>query len=343
MVQGAWLWPRRSWVRIPSLTPPEASNHRAPVAQRIEHWASDPGVAGSNPVGRATSNRGYGAAVSALDYATIPFQTATHYRPAMHDVREGAPMSSIDDFVNHRWADTKEALRNIDPDYVNRNEQTAQIQRIGLEPPWPVDPNRRPRLRLSREWHLVLESCAELVLQVTCLQIAAEGLSAKGNMGVPSLEAGKRQAYHHRSWFIHAKTLTERAVYVIEQTSQMYVTDSSLAKELTKRHKGHIYEQITQRVDAQRNEHAHGTTRSWSKGITEDQLWELSVSIGMSPSLYLDQFFHSPQGESTIRGKYDFYLPLTNCILDGLGKILYDFEQDLMTNYKLKYLMGRRG
>ena len=26
----------------------------APVAQRIEHWASDPGVAGSNPVGRAT-------------------------------------------------------------------------------------------------------------------------------------------------------------------------------------------------------------------------------------------------------------------------------------------------
>ena len=27
----------------------------APVAQRIEYWASDPGVAGSNPVGRANN------------------------------------------------------------------------------------------------------------------------------------------------------------------------------------------------------------------------------------------------------------------------------------------------
>ena len=26
----------------------------APVAQRIEHWASDPGVAGSSPAGRAS-------------------------------------------------------------------------------------------------------------------------------------------------------------------------------------------------------------------------------------------------------------------------------------------------
>ena len=53
VVQGACLWHRRSRVRIPSLAPHEITPQLAPVAQRIEYWASDPGVVGSNPARRA--------------------------------------------------------------------------------------------------------------------------------------------------------------------------------------------------------------------------------------------------------------------------------------------------
>ena len=248
-------------------------------------------------------------------------------------------MPTIDDFVNNRWADAKEALRKVDPHYVDHYENTAGLQRIGLEPPWPVNPHRRPLRRLPKKWHLLFETCAELILQGTLLQVAAEGLSAKENSGLPSVEAGKRQAYHHRSWFIHTKTMTDRACHAISQTSDLYVINPSLAKKLKKDYRKSVYEKITQLVDTQRNEYAHGTTRSWSEGMTKDQLWELSVSIGMTPSRYLDKYFHAPQGESTIRGKYDFFIPYTSRILDDLGNILQDFEQDLTSNYKLKYPM----
>ena len=55
VVQGACLWHRRSRVRIPSLAPNGFTRQLAPVAQRIEYWASDPGVVGSNPARRANS------------------------------------------------------------------------------------------------------------------------------------------------------------------------------------------------------------------------------------------------------------------------------------------------
>ena len=66
-------------------------------------------------------------------------------------------MATIDDFVNHRWADAKEALRQLDPDYVNRLESTARLQRVGLEHPFPADMKEQPKKRLSKEWHHPLE------------------------------------------------------------------------------------------------------------------------------------------------------------------------------------------
>ena len=53
VVQGACLWHRRTRVRIPSLAPITSSRRLAPVAQWIEHWASDPGAVGSTPARRA--------------------------------------------------------------------------------------------------------------------------------------------------------------------------------------------------------------------------------------------------------------------------------------------------
>ena len=45
------------WFESLTLNGLPVSNSYAPVAQWIEHWASDPGVAGSTPAGRANFSR----------------------------------------------------------------------------------------------------------------------------------------------------------------------------------------------------------------------------------------------------------------------------------------------
>ncbi len=56
-------------------------------------------------------------------------------------------MASIDDFVNHRWDDAKEALRELDPAYANNFESTVKLQELGLESPWSADVEEAPRKR----------------------------------------------------------------------------------------------------------------------------------------------------------------------------------------------------
>ena len=54
-------------------------------------------------------------------------------------------MPSIDDFVNHRWADAKEVLRQLDPDYVREIGETVRLQDVGLQPPKVPDVERSPK------------------------------------------------------------------------------------------------------------------------------------------------------------------------------------------------------
>ena len=39
-------------------------------------------------------------------------------------------MPSIDDFVAHRWADAKEALRELDREFVHHHETTVRLQNM---------------------------------------------------------------------------------------------------------------------------------------------------------------------------------------------------------------------
>ena len=149
---------------------------------------------------------------------------------------------SIDDFVNHRWADAKEALRKLEADFVERSENTVNLQRMGLSPPWQADGQETPMSQLPKEWHRLLEACVEIVLQRTRLQVATHGLSAVGNSDLSKFEAGKQQTYHFGSWFIYANTLAERTGDIVRRTSELYVSDPPLAKELTKRYKESVRE-----------------------------------------------------------------------------------------------------
>ena len=71
-------------------------------------------------------------------------------------------MASIDDFLDRRWADAKEVLRNLDGDFVQRFESEVQLQALGLETPWAPNVDRVSLQRLASEWHRILEVCLEL-------------------------------------------------------------------------------------------------------------------------------------------------------------------------------------
>ena len=62
----------------------------------------------------------------------------------------------------------------------------------------------------------------------------------------------------------------------------------------------------------------------------------------MTPNDFLDKHFYSPQGENTIVGKYDFFVPIVIEILRRVGMILHHFEEDLMTDSTLKYRTAQK-
>ena len=193
-------------------------------------------------------------------------------------------------FVNHRWADAKATLRDLDRDFVDKYECEVRLKAIGLATPWQPDIGRVPAQRLSSEWHRLLEACHELTVQASILQTSAVDLTADANHELPLLEVGRRANYHFRSWFIHARTLAEHADEVIRRTTKVYVTDRETRTNLDKRQLGRVSEEVTKHVIEQRNKYIHGALRSWGSGVTEDQLWEAHVAVGMTPQKFLDEF-----------------------------------------------------
>ena len=238
-------------------------------------------------------------------------------------------MASIDDFVNHRWADAKAELGKLDEDFISKVESETRLQALGLTTPWLPDVGRRPAQWLPKRWHRLLEECLELTIQTSILQTAAVSLTADVNSEMSRIKVGRRADYHFRSWCIHANTLAVRTDYIIDKTIEVYLAESTAADEIAKRHKERVYKQVTVLVDKRRNEYAHGTTRSMSSGITEDELWEGMVASAMTPIRFLDEFHYLDEGSKVICGNYDFLADTTTTILDRLGSILGELETDM--------------
>ena len=238
-------------------------------------------------------------------------------------------MSSIDDFLAHRWEDAKVELRKLDADFVRKFEAEVRLQALGLEPPWTSDANRVPALRLSSKWHRLLESCTELAMQVTTVKTSAVCLTAEANAGLSDYEAGMRADYHFRSWFIHATALTENADVVINQTAELYIAEPVERKKVAKRHRTSVYEQIAKQIKKQRDSYVHGAVRSWVSGITEEELWEKFVAGGMTPRSFLEEIRYPMEGNNVKSGKHDWFVAATEAAIGSLGSIFQSLEADI--------------
>ena len=238
-------------------------------------------------------------------------------------------MASIEDFVNHRWSDAKEALRNLDADFVEKIESTVRLQALELATPWSFSALERvPARRLGTDWDRLLEACLALTMQKSFLQEAVDGLTADVHRGMPPFEVGRRTYYNFRSWFFHAVALTEHTNTVIKWTTKVYVTTDEEHTKLAKRYRERIRRLITKKINTPRNEYAHGL-RSWGKGITEDQLWERFVATGLTPEMFLNEYQYPGAKDQLESGKFEYFTLLTTMVCDNLGLILEELEAEI--------------
>ncbi|MBI3744427.1 MAG: hypothetical protein HY261_09115 [Chloroflexi bacterium] len=235
------------------------------------------------------------------------------------------PSHTIDEFVENRWRDAKTELRGLDPLYVQRVEKKA----FSDPDPLMTDADISPATRLSKEWHQLLEACYELALRQDLLRFASIALTAHNQPPPVASQAGKASTYHFRSWFAHALALAEQANYVGVSSERVYLSSGKKKAGPSDRLKARISGLVTTRVEQHRNDYLHGGRSSWANGITEDGLWELGVSVNMTPSLHLEQFVYDRQGLEFLLGKQRPFVQVTEEVLARLGDALHDFEVDL--------------
>ena len=233
---------------------------------------------------------------------------------------------TINDFVERRWADAKGELQKLDPDFVRRSEETVRLQGLGLE---ALDFSHNPKRRLSREWHILLEDCDELVRKASVLQTAIDCFIADSGGGMSSGDIGRRFFYHMQSWFIHAQALAEYTQRVFSSTTKLYFRDSETGKKIANRHIESVRCQVTRWVEQGRIKFVHATGKSLSTGITEDDLWEGSVAAGLTPQISHDEFTDPIMGEQVKSGKYRLLADANGTVLERTGRILQELEEDI--------------
>ena len=249
------------------------------------------------------------------------------------DLRPSRPL--IGDFVDRRWVDAKELLRTKDPDYVRRIEATGQS---GDD--WLV-----PSSGLPSKWHHLLAACDELHVLASMVQAAAIGLTPFPYLhgDLAPTEIGQLSAYNGRSWFIQAKALAEHAKDVIRKTTQVYISDRTVANAIAVRHTEAVKRDVEDHraqferqgtISDLRHEFAHGNKPSWASVITNDDdghkyLWEAFIARDLTPRLRLEDGFFWTIGQETISGKYGSAVDDTRDVFERLARILNELDEEI--------------
>ena len=231
--------------------------------------------------------------------------------------------------------DAKELLRKQDPDYVRRIEATGQS---GDD--WLV-----PSLGLSSKWHNLLAACDELHVLASMVEAAAMGLVPfpylHGDLSPAGI--GQLSAYNGRSWFIQANALAERTRDVIRKTTQVYISDRTVANAIAGRHTNAVERDVEGHraqferqgtISGLRHEFAHGNKPSWASGITDgddghEYLWEAFIARDLTPRRRLEDGFFWTIGQETISGKYSSAVDDTRDVFDSLARILKELEEEI--------------
>ena len=252
-------------------------------------------------------------------------------------------MHSIDEFVNRRWADAKEKLRQLDPSFVAKYEELAAKARsedpslevtepvLWLPGQGPVSffTHRDPRRRLSKEWHSLLEDCYALTMLASIVETGANNLTAETHKTFPQVEAGRQSDYHKHSYVIHSLALLERVKKVITCTTALYISDDRVGQSTTEECYHDRVKPMIERLQELRHEFVHPRNGLGAEALTKEHHWEHNVAVGFTAQVLLNEFYWPIEGERSKRGEFEWYVGAASQFLDELGFILHELEQDI--------------
>ena len=228
-------------------------------------------------------------------------------------------MTSIDDFVNNRWLDAKDRIRELAPSFVEEFESSDY--------PEELIRNLVPRRRLSKEWHRLLEACLSLTEQASIVLMATHYLNALVSEDLSHWLAGGQAIYHEYSWIIHVDTLCARVDCVVERAAKTYISDHKTRDAIEKRHREAV-RVVRENVRELRNEMVHGNSRVGIERITDDRLWEGLIAAGLTAQVFLDEH-HYPNMGYMVKETEGTWYPKTALYLQELGSILGELEKDI--------------
>ena len=229
---------------------------------------------------------------------------------------------TISDFVSNLWGLAKRELSANDPEFVSKLDSEVRLNKIGLVVEKPSTLRSKPKTGLSRKWHKLLEACMELELRVDCLKTSAQFLSPAPYENATTVQAGKEGIYHDRSWFIHAVAVGEQVKTIVLKAIDLFPATTEEKKAIRESLKTALQETIMQHITDQRHDYIHGERSSWPSGITEDELWEGAVSVGLTPDRVLNEFVYPDEGEKVKSGKRRHFESVTEEMLSRAGGIL---------------------
>ena len=235
-------------------------------------------------------------------------------------------MPSIKDFVDHRWEDAKTKLTQLDRNFVHTVETAVNLEKLGLVSASPPRGDYKPQKSLPTVWHDLLEECSELTTREWILRTSADCLTSAVNQQMDLEEAGKRSIYHFRSWFAHAKSLSEEAYKVGVLTSKVYLKEGASREKINREFKEVLRREVDVLVSEQRNTYLHGRGKSWYRGITEEDGWEEMIAAGMTPEKFLTEFEHPTEGVHLQAGKHNAFACLTVTVTGKIGVALEGLE-----------------
>ena len=237
---------------------------------------------------------------------------------------------SIEDFVSNRWSDAKEALRKLDPDFVDRSDSLARLERMELYgPPGLMRiADQGPKKWLSGKWHRLLEACYELIVQTRDYQTAIRNMTSEASKGLSDIEAGKHFAYNFRVWVFYQNAVVEHVKTVITRVSKTYECPTRSSNQL-KQHYHRKANALKEGFEDERNTIAHGGGFT-SRALTASHLWEGFVATGLHPWRLLDEFVYECDGCRVKSGHYDCMTALPPRLLDALASILHGLENEIV-------------
>ena len=211
---------------------------------------------------------------------------------------------SIDDFVSNRWADAKEVLRKLDPDFVDTMDSLARMERMDLWAPLDMitKSERPPRRRLSKRWHGLLEECYELTVITRHYQTSVRNMTSAEASGMNDDEAGRLFVYSYYTWVFYQNAVIEHTKTAISLVSRIYGAREGTPNQLKESYHRKA-DALKKRTEEGRNAIAHGGGFI-SRALTEDLLWENHVAIGILPHHTIDHHYDE-RGKSVHSGDYD--------------------------------------